>query len=211
MNDQDLRRLKNDVAEATVQLPKLGGLGVLVPGNLILTAAHCISWESSGGMMLGDFYIEDVECREHRVKVRPLAVEPVSDIAVLGGLDNQEFNQEATAFDAFCENTKPISICTEVPLDVEFRVYFLTHEGLWIGAEARRWHDDSPCLWFDVDAGKAIRGGTSGSAIVNEQGKLVGIVSNAVGAGGRTPCPHLALPVWAIRQIMEADGQEETP
>ena len=208
---EDLDRVKADVTEATVQLPKLGGLGVLVPGNLILTAAHCISWESSGGMMLGDFYIEEVECREHRVKVRPLAVEPVSDIAVLGGLDNQEFNQEATAFDAFCENTKPISICTEVPLDVEFRVYFLTHEGLWIGAEARRWHDDSPCLWFDVDAGKAIRGGTSGSAIVNEQGKLVGIVSNAVGAGGRTPCPHLALPVWAIRQIMEADGQEETP
>jgi hypothetical protein len=41
-------QVKTDVANATVTLLKRGGRGVLVPGNLIVTAAHCIEFECGG-------------------------------------------------------------------------------------------------------------------------------------------------------------------
>ena len=76
--------VKAKVAKATVRLTRSGGQGVLVCGNVILTAAHCIGFNLEGGMVLGDFYIEDIETAQGMLKVGPLAVEPISDIAVLG-------------------------------------------------------------------------------------------------------------------------------
>jgi len=35
------------IEAATVRLPDKGGQGVLIPGNLILTAAHCIEWDGA--------------------------------------------------------------------------------------------------------------------------------------------------------------------
>ena len=201
-------QLKVAIMEATVHLPKLGGQGVLVPGNLILTAAHCISWDSSGGMTLGGIHIEDVECRGQSLKVTPLAVEPVSDIAVLGSLDDQNFFQEATDFDAFCDNTKRIRVrITDAPLNQPFPVYILTHKGAWVSAEAQKHEIVTPHFWMEFDKGESIKPGMSGSAVVDEDGLLIGIVSNTdEKSNGFTPCPHLALPTWVLRQIMSGSN-----
>jgi hypothetical protein len=62
---------------AVVQIPSVIGRGVLV-GEIILTAAHCINWSTEGGMVMGDYFVEEIETWDgKRLKVRPLAVEPV--------------------------------------------------------------------------------------------------------------------------------------
>jgi hypothetical protein len=48
------------VEAATVKTTRTGGQGVRVPGNLILTAAHCIDWRGTGRMALGEIYIEPI-------------------------------------------------------------------------------------------------------------------------------------------------------
>lgn len=52
--------MMDHIIKATVRLLGKGGQGVLVPGKLILTAAHCVTWDADGGMVLGDHYIEDI-------------------------------------------------------------------------------------------------------------------------------------------------------
>lgn len=47
-----------DVEKATVALQGKGGQGVLVGGNLILTAAHCVTFSLEGYMTMGDPYME---------------------------------------------------------------------------------------------------------------------------------------------------------
>ncbi len=49
-----MRLDKAKVARATVRFAKQGGQGVIVPGGLIVTAAHVITWVGTGGMALGD-------------------------------------------------------------------------------------------------------------------------------------------------------------
>ena len=111
----DLAHFKKIVELATVTILKEGGRGVLVGNGFILTAAHCISFNIEGGMASGDFYIEDIEGADgQKFKVRPLAVEPVADIAVLGALDDQSFDRDMTGpFDKFCEKTKPGTVVPE--------------------------------------------------------------------------------------------------
>lgn len=84
------------IEQATVQLPKRGGRGVLVAGGYILTAAHCVGWSHEGGMALGDHYLEEVRTRDGRAfRLEVAAVEPVADVAVLAEPDNLYEDQVA--------------------------------------------------------------------------------------------------------------------
>ena len=96
--------MRAKIKAATVRFPKRGGQGVLVPGQMIVTAAHVVSWSSEGRMALGYYYVEDVKAGRRKLKIQPLAVEPVTDIAILGALDDQaseEFSAAAEAFEDF--------------------------------------------------------------------------------------------------------------
>jgi len=202
----------NDIEKATVSLPQKGGQGVLVGGNLILTAAHCTDYRESslhgeGSFIVGDYFIEEISTSKGRLKVAPLAVEPVADIAVLGALDDQEFAEEASDFEAFCERTKPVRLCrSDFPLFEEFKVQIYTHKGIWVTGKAIQCTEDATKLFVEAD--EQIEGGTSGGPIINDSGELVGVVSNfsevnVVGAksNGTAPRPHLTLPVWVCRRI----------
>ena len=94
-----------------IKMPQRGGLGVLV-GDVILTAAHCVNYKTEGEMVLGDYFIEEIETWQGKIKVTPIAVEPVRDIAVLGCLDEQEFPEEAEAFGQLCHETTPVKLAT---------------------------------------------------------------------------------------------------
>jgi hypothetical protein len=217
----NLRSIKSRVAKATVRLLERQGQGVLVPGGFILTAAHCVNWSCQGEMVLGDYFVEPIKVASGEVlKVGPLVVEPVNDIAILGELDNQAFYHEANAFEEFCENTVPIPICCDefCPADLlrerpkPFRAHIRTHKRKWITAKATQYVRKATTLWLALES--AIEGGTSGGPVVNDRGELLGVISIGWGIGspkkglrdheGRIARPHRTLPVWVWDDICAA-------
>ena len=55
IKDQIPSQTKLRVEKAVVRLENAGGgLGTLVPGDIILTATHCVRWDGRGKMALGD-------------------------------------------------------------------------------------------------------------------------------------------------------------
>jgi len=199
------------VERATVTVLKKGGQGVLVNSNLIITAAHCIDLNCEEGMALalGYYKIEEIKTSQGELlKVAPLAVEPISDIALLGSLDDQEFTEEAEAFKNFCEDTNPVPLYnSDFELFQEFRVHIYTHKGSWAKGIAMQCKEDAESLFLKAD--EQIEAGTSGSPIINDSGELVGIVSifsfsdeSEHKPEGPAPCPHLTIPVWAYRRIL---------
>lgn len=197
------------IARAIVRISRLGGHGVVVPGGFVVTAAHCIGWTAEGWMALGDHYTEEIVVADGRnLKVRPLALEPVSDLAVLGAIDEQEFPKERDAWDSFCEATEPVPLALD-----EFRVgiprdaFLFTHnKGMILPCRATQWTLGAATLDMEADAG--VEGGTSGCPVVTREGTLLGVLSTAAGLEGKPTrhCTaarvHLAAPVWLIRQII---------
>ncbi len=199
--------MHTDVEKATVTLLGKGGLGVFVGDGLIITAAHCINFSCKGEMVLEEPFIEKIKTGKKELVVTTLAVEPVSDLAVLGSLDNQECATEAEDFEEFCENTTPVPLCRreDYVLFQKFQVHIYTHKGTWVtgSAEYRQPAGHSLAVKFD----EQIEGGTSGGPIINDSGELVAIISqsNLASEGqrciGRAPCPYFALPVWVYRRF----------
>ena len=190
---------------AIVRLPKLGGHGVLVPGGMILTAAHCIDFSTTGGMVLGDHFIEEIETHIGRIKARPMIVEPVTDVAVLGCPDDQFFPDDADTFEKFCETTIPITLARQrIKYRHPFEVRIRDKDGTWMNGIAETFNQSSPMLWIASD--REIKGGASGGPILNTAGELVAIISNSSSPSaeksiGRCPRPLKALPVWICQEI----------
>jgi hypothetical protein len=199
--------MRTKVNDAIVQIPRAGGRGVLV-GEIIVTAAHCITFKTDGSMILGDYFIEDIETRRgDRLKVKPLAVEPVADIAVLGCLDAQEFPNEARAFEQYCESTKPVSLARRRnPCFKPFPVRVLNADGTWTDAEAELCNESGP--YICIEAQIEMKGGSSGGPILNRHDELVAIVSNAsipssaLKSTGSCPRPLKALPRWICERYL---------
>ena len=199
--------MHTDVEKATVTLLGKGGLGVFVGDGLIITAAHCINYNRREGVMavLSEYLIEKIKTGERELKIALLAVEPISDLAVLGSLDSEIFYDESEDFDKFCDQTKPVPLCSDFELFRKFKVHIYTHKGTWVtgSAEYRQPAGHSLAVKFD----EQIEGGTSGGPIINDSGELVAIISqsNLASEGqrciGRAPCPYFALPVWVYRRF----------
>ena len=196
-----------NVEKATVSILGKGGQGVLVNDELIITAAHCITYSLEGEMALGDLFTEKIKTHEREFTVALLAVEPVTDIAILGPTDHYEIWNEQIEFERFCKDTNPVTLCRRyfAPLE-KFTVHIYTHKGTWVTGSATNPREYAPCLVVEAD--EQIEGGTSGGPIVNDSGELIGIASNFsdVGDGlpkswGPVPYPRLALPVWVCRRI----------
>jgi hypothetical protein len=155
-------------------------------------------------MALGDNYHEEIEAQGKRLHVGPLAVEPISDIAVLGNLDSQEFSTWCGEFEAYCEDISPLEICVAEPqLFQWFDVFIFTHKRTWVHGKARKNDEHAQALFIEAD--EQIEGGTSGGPIVNGDGSLVGIVSTFYDqetdgkCDGMSPRPHLTMPLWLLR------------
>ena len=200
-------RIRSNIEKATVTFKKLGGRGVLAEGNLIITAAHCIEFETKGGIMaLGEYFIEPIKTSHGYLIVSPIAVEPLNDIAVLGPIDEQEMPKEVEKFKLFCEAVNPVIISRrEFDLFEQIPVFIFNHHNAWVKGTVIKCKNNASTLVLKSD--EAIEGGTSGSPIVDESGELVGIASIATianpGEGSEGSIPHVrqALPVWIINEI----------
>ena len=199
------------VEKATVKFVKEEeGMGVLINGNLILTAAHCIDCNCEGDMAVGRDFIEDIESANgEKLRISPIVVEPVIDIAILGSLDNQVFFEEADRFEMFCENTKPVILSRdEFELGYSFPVYLLTHKRKWLIGKAMKHQRNSPLILIEFN--EKIESGTSGGPVINEAGELIGILSQTSESSNEpnkctaiAPLPHLALPVWVCQRYFD--------
>jgi hypothetical protein len=213
MNEKEKLRIER----ATVTITKKGGLGVLVGGGLIITAAHCIDFNCEGGMVLGDYYLEEFETSEgEKYRVRPLIVESVCDIAVLGSLNDQEFTEESWRFYEFCEKTEAVLICfNELKIGEKTPLWIFNQDWRFISGYGSIFGGNSPMLWVNAD--ELILGGSSGGPIINNRGELVGIVSHGAYTGEegaqdqriepfQAPRPNLALPAWIYPIISGEDN-----
>src|SRR5262245_19452650 len=219
--------MKQRIAEAcvTVHMGEGFGRGVLVGGQLILTAAHnmlCALDRSSSlplasalvGLALGDHVMLELTTTCGVVHVAPYMLDPATDIAVLGPLDNQVCWDQAEAYEAWTESVTPVSICTDdFPFPEPFPAAVYTHHRTWLAGTAKQRRAHAPCLSVTVSDG--IEGGTSGSPIVNMQGAIVGIVSQfggteadalTRGQHGPAPRPHLTVPPWVLREILGGEA-----
>src|SRR5205085_4931042 len=127
----------------------------------------CVKFSTQGEMVLDGFFIEEIETRSgKRLKVRPLAVEPVADIAVLGCLDLEQFGKEAEAFESFCRTTMTMRLARgRIRCFRPFSVRILNADGRWISGTAELCEDSSPGIFIETD--EEIKGGASGGPILN--------------------------------------------
>jgi hypothetical protein len=213
-------------AEATVSFlseeGKPHGQGVVVPGQMIVTAAHVVQWDKvQWGRVegaLSDPMHEQVMVAGRPVLAQVYAFEPITDVAVLGAPDGQSLPHEYEAFEAALGAVTPARLArATLPLQRWLSVYIRAHDQGWVKAEASVWtvHRDTLALRTDT---QCIAGGTSGGPIVTPTGKLLGVVSvmggtsDGTGTGdGSAPCLHQTVPPWLLRQMLdpEWEGREQ--
>jgi hypothetical protein len=144
--------------------------------RLVVTAAHCLPWlpPCGGALDLGDRTYRALLAplgREPAVWAGCLFVDPVADVAVLGSPDNQEFFKEAKAYEELVESVTPIPIA-DAPSEGE--AWLLSLDANWFRCSAE-YINDGP-LWLS-DLEQPMVGGMSGSPIIAEDGKAIGIAT----------------------------------
>ena len=180
-------------------------------GNLILTAACCVDYEAPGAVAFQGDLIQEIQTYAgNNLKVQILAVDLISDFAILGSPDYLEFGNESDAFTEYCAATTPVPICFKnYGRGSEFSVAIWVRKNIWVDGKAKL--TDLNTRRITIESAIQIRGGTCGSAIVNEMGELIAVASNSRAGGenngqeffGLHPFIPKALPVWAVQKHRE--------
>lgn len=187
------------------------GRGFVVQGRhdrYVITAAHCLPHLPPA--TLGSFNEE----RTYRSLLGPLHgkceiwaeclfADPLSDVAVLGAVDNQVyFDGQDEAYEETLEALPPFPIA-DVPGRGEAWLYSL--DGRWFVAKVSRLPNRRE---FQLaDAAEAIESGMSGSPIRLASGKAIGVVSTSIGSSDEDHreawgiALTKALPVWLVREL----------
>jgi hypothetical protein len=213
---------KAQVEAATVEIVETGGQGVVVPGPRVLTVAHNIGRRgmrarktrdeqvcvqhlmlTEGGVAQGTLWRELVRTKssgnDGGYDLTVLAVDPVTDIAVLGPED-AGFATDAAA--ACAVTVRAGELVASTP------VHVLTRKRGWIQAIVG---PTGHLGKLSLRAAGAIEDGDSGGPVVDEAGHVVGLVSwspDRPESDGyfhsEIPNARLALPVWVWRQLSGA-------
>jgi Trypsin-like peptidase domain len=205
-----------------------GGRGFVVGTDderFIITAAHCLP-HFPPGMSFSSIeertYAEllgSLGRKRTPVWAECCFVDPIADLAVLWSPDRRHLDKEADRFDALVGAAVPLPIgdlpLTRPPIILPAIPMWETTPVTILGrpiAECKAWLLSLGGHWFrcDVTAGnraltvvsvaEKLAGGMSGSPIVSDDGKAIGV---AVATPGDTAQPFLArqLPRWLIEKI----------
>ena len=125
-------------------------------------------------------------------------VDPVADVAVLGQPDGQAFVEDVDeAWDEFIENAEALKLDTAQPT----RGWLLSLDGQWMPCTLK------PTRYGNLmvkDAG-GIESGMSGSPILSDKGRVVGVVT--IGSGWTEPHLPSALPQWLAQKLTTRSRQ----
>jgi hypothetical protein len=125
----------------------------------------------------------------------------MTDIAALAALDGQAFGGECDAFERFCEETEPVPLSTDDFLvQTPVQIHILTHTGTWVTGRACRYGHPSqaPAGVVAVEFDAPI--GTSGGPVIDENGLLVGVISQSGAATLYEPTVRAGLDQRCRRQ-----------
>jgi Trypsin-like peptidase domain len=168
--------------------------------RVVVTAAHCLPRPPR----FGSLKEHNAMCakvlgpvgQKPTVWAECLFADPIADIAVLGAPDANSCPEESEAYEALVEPITPLKSVT--PLRIadapeEGSAWLLSLNGEWFQCTVRydsRLH--GPLLVMNL--AQAIVGGMSGSPILSDDGKAIGVVCLVKGLKGRgsgSPNPRL--------------------
>jgi len=180
---------------------KSGGRAVLIPGNLLLTAAHCVQHVFRRNMNLHEVNPVIITIKDSLIPMDILFVDFISDIAILTYFQDMGSGNFGRFMD-FCLSTKPIPLSKlKYEVDKHVPILILNKNMKWVNASATIPNPLSHLL--HIKSEKRIVPGSSGGPIINERGELVSINSNINGGGierlGISPIPLLTLPKWILQ------------
>ena len=207
---------KPEWAEAVIRVGD--GRGFVVGTDrerFVITAGHCLpelppfdgassyTEERTFDALLGPIG------EEPKVSAECKFADPIADLAILGSPDSQHLAEQARAYEAMVEGRAALTIDAVPRLPNRFpdwqgRGWLLSLAGDWFDCELQV--IGNRCLWIE-NAAQAIVDGMSGSPIIIDDGRAIGIVciSSSIDehrSGGPNPYLAGALPAWAFSELV---------
>jgi hypothetical protein len=187
------------VVEHSYELPAFQGKRFFRTIRLVVTAAHCLPRlpKTEGLRFLGETYknlLGPLSDAKRHVWAQCAFADPVADVAILQGPDDQRQGEQHDAYEELTESAGAFTVGAPSATTGQCRV--LKINGHWeeLGYVANR----GLCLKV---AGDQIEAGMSGSPIVSITGKAIGLISIGSNNDGECPQPLLmdSLPGWLLR------------
>lgn len=207
-----MQGIREIVESAKVHFPGGWGQGVLIQGGMVVTAAHCIPWDNKarlafGAEFEGDYAIDFTTFGGQQLKARPILIEAVSDVAVLGPLDEVDASEHYEAFGDWVTNAQGLLLWSGEDFPRNLSAFVSTQSNEWVSCRF------SSCILPEVaehvargsiEYDAVILNGDSGGPIVSEGGELLGVVSvsgeirQEVNGhhNGNSPFVRRAIPNW---------------
>jgi hypothetical protein len=190
------------------------GRGFVVRGRddvrYIVTAAHCLTslrWEPMSDQNYKNL-LGRLGAKALTIWAQCLFIDPVSDLAVLGGPDDQRLPDQAWKYEKFIRRAIPLSI--RLPEPDEQAWLFALDGKHWFSCTAEHVNH---MIWIEGPT-EPIRGGMSGSPVLGADGKAIGVC--CISGGGADlenhreggPNPALTnLPVW-LWEDLTGEGRD---
>jgi hypothetical protein len=206
-----MAELRARVERATVRLAARGGLGVLLPGGVIVTAAHLLEEKTIRGRGGGWTAHVVIEAGHATFRAGVRAIDTQLNIAVLTEPDGDD----AAAFADFSDSTVPVSPYTDdiphnestrlygIPDDttsIEIAGHVLTHNKGWLAAHVQHLGRQGNPFHF-VTTAVPVEGGTSGGPVIADDGRLLGVISYIDRGTITITRVHCTTPVWLVDRM----------
>lgn len=166
--------------------------------RIVMTAAHCLPhlppahpWADTHEKT---YRILGLLGTRPTILAECLFADPVDDLAVLGAPDSNVYDRAVDRWHTLMEKTNSLAIDVE-KLERHTTGWLLFINGRWNRCTVRRGGQRG--IWI-ANATNGIVAGMSGSPILSDNGRVIGLVSNSSG-----PQPFLArsLPVWLVESL----------